>query len=110
MHECIRFSDFELDVDAYALRSPRGPIKLEKMPMEVLILLVRRAGALVLRGEIRTALWGDGVRVQYDAAINPVVRKLRRALADNSDEPRFVETVVGKGYRFIAPIERVLPA
>jgi DNA-binding winged helix-turn-helix (wHTH) protein/Flp pilus assembly protein TadD len=104
LSHCIKFADFELDLAAYALRGPGGPVKLEKMPMEVLILLVKRAGALVDRREIRSALWSDSVTVEYDSAINTVVRKIRQALADDAENPRFVETVVGKGYRFIAPL------
>jgi len=104
MPNCIKFADFELDLAAYALRGPGGPVKLEKMPMDVLILLVKRAGALVARREIQSALWSDSVNVDYDAAINTVVRKIRRALGDDAENPRFVEAVVGKGYRFIAPV------
>lgn len=110
MRDGVKFADFQLDVTAYSLRGPDGPIKLEKMPMEMLILLVKRAGALVPRGEIRSTLWGDGVKVQYDSAINTVVRKIRHALGDDAENPRFVETVVGKGYRFIAPVETTMPA
>ncbi len=79
------------------------------MPMEVLILLVKRAGALVSRHDIQSALWHDGVTVEYDAAINTVMRKIRHALVDDAERPRYVETVVGKGYRFIAPVH-VAPA
>jgi len=64
----------------------------------------------VLRSEIRSALWRDGVKVEYDMAINTVVRKIRYALSDDSENPRFVETVVGKGYRFIAPVETIVRA
>jgi DNA-binding winged helix-turn-helix (wHTH) protein len=110
MPDSIMFAGFELDLAAYSLRGPHGPVKLEKMPMEVLILLVTRAGTLVPRDEIRAALWGDGVNVEYDSAINTVVRKIRQALADDAESPRFVDTVVGKGYRFIAPVTSGLPA
>jgi len=105
MSDRLSFAGFELDLGAYSLRGPGGAIKLEKMPMEVLILLVTRAGMLVPRGEIRSALWSDGVNVEYDSAINTVVRKIRHALADDAESPRFLETVVGKGYRFIAPVK-----
>jgi len=108
MTDSVRFADFELDLAAYALRGPDGSVKLERMPMEVLILLVKRAGALVSRLEIRSALWRDGVNVEYDSAINTVMRKVRHALADDAKSPRFVETVVGKGYRFIAPVTSVV--
>jgi len=90
---------------AYVLRRPDGPLRLEKMPMEILMLLVQRAGTLVQRSEIQAMLWGPDVYVEHDSAINTAVRKIRRTLGDDAGNPRFVETVVGKGYRFIASIE-----
>jgi DNA-binding winged helix-turn-helix (wHTH) protein len=105
MSGSFRFGEFELDVDAYALRRSGQRIKLEKIPMEVLVLLVRKAGILVNRTEIQAAFWGSDVFVDQDAAINTAIRKIRRALGDDAEHPRFVETVVGKGYRFIAPLE-----
>lgn len=107
MADCIRFAGFELDLGAYVLRRQDGPLRLEKMPMEVLILLVQRAGTLVQRSEIQAMLWGPDVNVEHDSAINTALRKIRRRLGDDAENPRFVETVVGKGYRFIAPVESV---
>lgn len=101
----IKFAEFELDVDAYVLRRPDGPLRLEKLPMEILILLVQRAGTLVQRSDIQAMLWSPDVHVEHDSAINTAVRKIRRTLGDDAGNPRFVETVVGKGYRFIAPVE-----
>jgi DNA-binding winged helix-turn-helix (wHTH) protein len=105
MAGCITFAEFELDVGGYVLRRPDGPVRLEKLPMEVLILLVQRAGTLVQRSEIQALFWRPDVYVEHDTAINTAVAKIRRALGDDADTPRFVETVVGKGYRFIAPVE-----
>jgi DNA-binding winged helix-turn-helix (wHTH) protein len=105
MNGRLRFAEFELDVGAYVLRRPDGPLRLEKLPMEVLILLVQRAGTLVQRSEIQARLWGPDIYVEHDSAINTALRKIRRALGDDAEHPRFVETVVGKGYRFIAPLE-----
>jgi DNA-binding winged helix-turn-helix (wHTH) protein len=105
MSSCVRFGEFELDLAAYTLRSGDERVRLEKMPMEALILLVRASGALVKRGEIQAALWGSDVFVERDAAVNTAVRKIRRALGDDAEKPRFIETVVGKGYRFIACVE-----
>lgn len=105
MADCIRFAEFELDLGAYVLRRQDVPLRLEKMPMEVLILLVQRAGTLVQRSEIQAMLWGPDVYVEHDSAINTALRKIRRRLGDDAENPRFVETVVGKGYRFIAPVE-----
>jgi DNA-binding winged helix-turn-helix (wHTH) protein len=100
----FRFGEFELDLDAYVLRLRDERIRLEKIPMELLILLVRNAGTLVPRGKIQSALWGPDVFVERDAAVNTAIGKIRKALGDDADTPRFVETVVGKGYRFIAPV------
>jgi DNA-binding winged helix-turn-helix (wHTH) protein len=102
MSGSFRFGELELDVAAYVLRRAGQRIKLEKIPMEVLVLLVQKAGVLVNRTEIQAALWGSDVFVDQDAAINTAIRKIRRALGDDAEHPRFVETVVGKGYRFIA--------
>jgi hypothetical protein len=77
--------------------------------MEVLILLVGSAGSLVERRDIQAALWGADVFVDPVAAINTAIRKVRQALGDDAERPRFVETVVGKGYRFIAPVENHRP-
>ena len=105
MNGCIKFAEFELDLAAYVLRRPDGPLRLEKLPMEVLILLVQRAGTLVQRSEIQAMLWRPDVYVEHDSAINTAIRKIRRTLGDDAENPRFVETVVGKGYRFIGRIE-----
>ena len=102
----FRFGDFELDVAAFTLRREGTPVRLEKIPMEVLVLLVERAGTLVARDSNHAALWGSDVFLDRDAAINTAMRKIRKALGDDADRPRFVETVVGKGLRFVGPIIR----
>lgn len=105
MTRCFRFGGFTLDLDAYVLtRADGARVRLQKVPMDLLILLVEHAGALVEREAIREALWGADVFVEQDASINTAVRKIRRALDDDQIEPRFIETVVGKGYRFVAPV------
>jgi DNA-binding winged helix-turn-helix (wHTH) protein len=105
MSDSFRFGEFHLDIAAYVLSRAGERIKLEKLPMELLLLLVGSAGALVDRSTIQAALWGADVFVEHDSATNTAVRKIRQALDDDAEKPRFVETVVGKGYRFIAPIE-----
>jgi DNA-binding winged helix-turn-helix (wHTH) protein len=100
----FRFGDFELDVAAFTLRREGIPVRLEKIPMEVLVLLVEHAGTLVSRDSLHAALWGPDVFLDRDAAINTAMRKIRKALGDDVDRPRFVETVVGKGYRFVGQI------
>ena len=104
--QAFRFAEFELDVAAYALRRRGKAVKLERIPMDVLILLVERTGTLVERSEIQTRLWGTETFVEHDAAINTAIRKIRQALGDDAVKPRLVETVVGKGYRFIGPLGR----
>src|SRR6476659_7352852 len=102
----FRFGDFELDVAAFTLRREGTPVRLERIPMEVLVLLVEHAGTLVARDRIHAALWGSDVFLDRDAAINTAMRKIRKALDEDVDRPRFVETVVGKGYRFVGQIVR----
>ena len=96
--------DLVLDLNALQLIRAGRPVKLEKTPMELLTLLVRRRGALVTREEIVHNVWGDAVHIDVDAGINTAIRKIRQALDDNSASPRYLETAVGKGYRFVGPI------
>lgn len=103
----FRFAGFELDLAAYVLRAHGEAVRLEKIPMEILILLVQRAGTLIERSEMAAAVWGPGVFLEQEAAINTAVRKIRQVLRDDAAAPRFVQTVVGKGYRFIASVESI---
>jgi TolB-like protein/DNA-binding winged helix-turn-helix (wHTH) protein/Tfp pilus assembly protein PilF len=103
--QTLRFRDFELDVEAYQLRRRGRPIKLERQPMELLILLIERRGRMVSRGDIAERLWGKDVFVDVETGVNIAIRKIRQALRDSAEKPAFVETVVGKGYRFVAPVE-----
>lgn len=100
----FHFADFTLDQSRYQLRRAERVLRLEKRPMELLILLVQRQGELVSREEIAGCLWGKDVFLDVDHSINTAVRKVRMVLRDDPDKPRFVETVVGKGYRFAAPV------
>lgn len=99
--------DVQLDLGRYELRRGGQVEKLEKLPMKLLVLLAERRGQLVTRAQILERLWGSDVFVDADAAINTAVRKVRRALGDDPDTPRFLETVVGSGYRFVGPIQLV---
>ncbi len=104
----LRFGDFVLDVAAYELRRNGRRVRLERQPMDLLILLVGRRGQLVSRSQIVDALWCKDVFVDVENGVNTAIRKLRQALRDAPDAPRFIETVPGKGYRFIAAVE-ILP-
>ena len=103
--QIFRFREFQLDVAAYELRRDERRVRLEKRPMDLLILMLARPGVLITRAEIVRALWGDDVFIEVDTAVNTVVRKVRQALRDSPDAPTFIETVPGKGYRFIAPVD-----
>ncbi len=100
----FHFGGFTLDQSRYRLQRGARLLRLEKLPMELLILLVQRRGELVSREEIAGCLWGKGVFLDVDHSINTAIRKVRLALRDDPEKPRFVETVVGKGYRFAAPV------
>src|SRR5688572_9715601 len=95
----LRFGDFELDAAAYELRRRGRRVRLERLAMDLLILLVDRRDQLVTRSEIVDRLWGRDVFVEVDASVNTLIRKIRRALSDAADSPRFIQTVQGKGYR-----------
>ena len=97
-------ASIELDLGRYELRRSGRRVKLEKKPMELLIFLVGRRDQLVTREEIVSRLWGSGLFIDAEHNINNIVRKLRTALGDNSDKPLYLETVVGKGYRFVGPV------
>ena len=103
----LRFGDFVLDVAAYELRRNGRRVRLERQPMDLLILLVGRRGQLVSRSEIEEQLWRGEVFVDVENGINTAIRKLRQGLRDASDAPKFIETVPGKGYRFIAAVDTV---
>ncbi len=105
--EIARFEDFELDAQRYTLRRGDRSLKLERIPMELLLFLVERRGELVTREEIIEKLWGKDVFVDTDNGINTAIRKIRQALRDDPEKPRFILTIAGKGYRFIAPVTEV---
>ena len=99
----IRFGDgLELDAHAWELRRAGQPQKLERIPMEILLLLAQQHGKLVSREQIVERVWGKGVYLDTDNSINGAMRKIRQALGDDSGEPRYIQTVTGVGYRFIA--------
>src|SRR6202165_1447908 len=107
----IRFGeDFELDLRAYELRRGGRVLKLERIPMELLLLLIEERGQLVTRDQIIERIWGKGVFFDTDNSINGAIRKIRQVLRDDPEQPRFVQTITGKGYRFIAPVVEQLVA
>lgn len=102
-------TDIELDLGRYELRRRGRRVKLEKKPMDLLIFLVSRRDQLVSREDIVAKLWRSHLFIDPETNLNNIVRKIRTALGDDSAKPRFLETVVGKGYRFIGPV-RVIDA
>jgi len=108
IYDCLKLGeDFELDVRAYQLRQAGRVLKLEPTPMEVLLFLVQHPGELVTRDQIVERIWGKDVFLDTDNSINGAIRKIRQVLKDDVEQPRFVETVSGKGYRFVASVGQV---
>jgi TolB-like protein/DNA-binding winged helix-turn-helix (wHTH) protein len=101
----IRFERFEFDPASGELLRNNGRVRLQRQPARLLELLLAHAGRVVTREEIREALWGDEVHVDFERSLNFCVGKLRAALEDDASAPRFVETVPTRGYRFIAAVE-----
>jgi TolB-like protein/Flp pilus assembly protein TadD len=107
----LRFEDFELDATGYTLRRRGRVVHLERRPMELLLALTAQPGELLTRQRLIEHLWHGDVFIDFETGLNTAVRKLRQALRDRPARSKFVETVAGKGYRFIAPLTIVeIPA
>ncbi len=100
----VRFGSFEVDLREGVLSKGGMRIKLQEQPFQILALLLERPGDLVTRDQIRQKLWAKDTFVEFDDGLNTAVRKLRTALGDSADNPRFLETVPRRGYRFVAPV------
>jgi DNA-binding winged helix-turn-helix (wHTH) protein/Tol biopolymer transport system component len=105
----VKFGVFQLDLCARELRKKGIRLRVPDQSLEVLALLVQRPGQLVSREEIRQRLWPDGTVVEFEHGVNNAVMRLRDALSDSADTPRFVETLPRRGYRFVAPVEAIEP-
>ncbi len=101
----LRFGSFELDIRSRELRKGDTRIRLQEQPFEILRLMLERPGDVVTRDELRQRLWPEGTFVDFEHSLNAAVKRLRAALGDDADRPRFVETLPRRGYRFIAPLE-----
>jgi len=101
----VRFGTFEADLSTGELRRKGARVALQEQPFQVLAALLERPGALVTREELRTRIWPDAVFIDFEHGLNKAVSKLRRALGDLAESPRFVETLARRGYRFLAPVE-----
>src|SRR2546425_12807220 len=105
--EILRFGVFEVDVRAGELRKQGARIKLQEQPFHVLTVLLQRPGEVVTREELRSQNWPADTFVDFDNSLNTTINKLREALGDSADNPRFIETLPRRGYRFIAPVTGV---
>src|SRR6185369_5863009 len=101
----LRFHSFELDLDTCELQKNGRKIRLQDQPARLLALLASRPGELVTRVEIQKALWEEDRIVEFDTAVNTAIKKVREALEDDPENPRLIETLPRKGYRFIAVVE-----
>jgi DNA-binding winged helix-turn-helix (wHTH) protein len=102
----IRFGVFELNTQTGELRKAGVRLKVPEQSIQVLATLLERPGELVTREELRTKLWPDDMVVEFDHSINSAVKRLRQALGDTAETPRFIETLPRRGYRFVFPLER----
>jgi len=102
--QAFKFGLFEADVARNTLTRSGVRVKIQDQPFRVLLLLLERPGEIITREELRQKLWPEGTYVDFDGSLNVILKKLRAAIDDDSDNPRFVETVPRRGYRFIAPV------
>src|SRR5579884_797339 len=99
------FGPFEVDPEAAELLRNGIRIRLGGQPFQILTMLLASPGTVVTRDELRERIWSDGTFVDFEHSLNAAINKLRRALGDSADRPRYIETVPGRGYRFIGPIQ-----
>jgi DNA-binding winged helix-turn-helix (wHTH) protein len=102
-----RFGAFEADARTGELRRQGLRVKLHSQPLQLLLLLLERPGELLTREEISRELWPDGTFVDYEHGVNSAMNRIREALGDKASHPRFIETLARRGYRFVAPVERI---
>ena len=105
----FRFGPFEFDPKSGQLRSESGTQRLADQPLALLIALLERPGEMVSREELRLRLWPEGTFVDFDHGLNSAVSRLREALNDSANTPRFVETIPRRGYRLLVPVEAPAP-
>jgi DNA-binding winged helix-turn-helix (wHTH) protein len=106
----VRFGVFELDVSAGELRKHGHRIRLQEQPLRLLICLVENSGAVVSREALTRTIWPEGTFVDYENGLNTAVARLRQALRDSAENPRYIETIARRGYRFVAPIAEITDA
>src|ERR1700756_1350788 len=104
-----RFGVFEANAVTGELRRQGTRVKLNAQPFQVLLMLLERPGALLTREEIARRLWPQDTFVDYEHGVNSAVNRIREAIGDTAANPRFIETLARRGYRFVAPVEQILP-
>src|SRR5262245_4798515 len=100
----VEFGEFRLDPQTGELWNRSQRLVLAEQPLRILLMLTARAGALVTRDELRTALWGSDTFVDFEHGLNAAIKRLREVLGDSAATPRFIETIPRRGYRFVAPV------
>ena len=103
----VRFGPFKFDASSGELRKHGVKIKLRGQPVEILTLLLAQPGRTVTREELQRELWPDNTFVDFESSLNAAVKRLRAALSDSPEKPKYVETLARRGYRFIAPVEEL---
>ncbi len=103
----VRLGSFEVDLSAGELRNGNATVVLlPDQPLQLLRMLIEAEGEIVSREQIEKRLWSSDTVVEFDSGINSAIKKLRRALGDSGDEPRYIETISKRGYRLLVPVER----
>src|SRR4051812_15020608 len=105
-----RFGVFEFDLVQKKLFRDGRDVGLQQQPATLLAHLLRTPGSIITRDELRNTIWPSGTHVEFEYGLNTAVNRVRRALRDSASDPRYIETIPKQGYRFIAPVEVVLPA
>src|SRR5438132_10833331 len=105
----IRFGVFEVNPQTSGLRREGAKVKLQEQPFQILMMLLEHPGEVVTREELQKKLWPADTFVDFDRGLNRAVNRLREALGDDSDNPRFIQTLPRRGYRFLAPVEKDAP-
>ena len=101
----LTFGPFEVNASTGELKKGGIPVRLPAQPFAILVLLLQRCGELVTRQQLREQIWGEGTFVDFEHGLNAAMNKLRRALGDSAENPRYIETLPGRGYRFVGTLD-----
>src|SRR5881392_1861695 len=104
-HGTVRFGDFELDQDTGELRREGVKVRLQEQPLQILQILLEQPGKVITREDLRKRVWPSDTFVDFDHGINNAIKRLREALVDTGETPRYIETLPRRGYRFVQNVE-----